>query len=429
MFRKVLGTIGTRYIVALFNLALIFINARVLGLHGVGLVGIIIAAVNIAVLFNSVLCGNTIIYFLNKYSFRTIVLPAYLWTPVGSLLACFFMYLCNLLPEDYVADVFWLAILNSLVAANSRLLLGKDRIKAFNLTFFLQGGLLFFLLVYFYFFCNEQHVEAYLWGMYLANGIALVVSSFLLIPFLKRKEEKTTEKSFFTIVKEMFVYGLWSSADNLAEIFTTRLNYFLVKSFSGLGAVGLLDAGTRISESLWHISRSVSFITYSEVAKQEEESVRKVITLRLFKFTFMALAVLVFLIALIPEWVFTDYLFTSEFKGMRLVILMLAPGIVAFGCNSVLGHYFIGSGKIRYSAFSSFTGLIVLLASGYFLISTYGIIGSAISSSIAFISMLAFSVYTFSKQTNTCFRDFFPEKQDFRFVRDKIRNRLSAGRK
>ena len=429
MFRKVLETIGTRYVVALLNLALIFINARVLGVEGVGLAGLIIASVSIAVIFNSVLCGNTIIYFMNKYPARLVLLPAYLWTPIGSILACLFMFVLGLLPEGYGVHVFWLAILNSFVAANARFLLGKDKVKGFNLTFFLQGSLLFFLLIYFYYLCDEQTIQAYLWGMYGANGIAFLVSSLLLIPHLIKPDKQTNEKPFLLLIKEMFAYGLWSSADSLAEIYTTRLNYFLIRNFSGLGAVGLLDAGTKISESVWHISRSVSFITYSEVSRETEEEKRKQITLRLFKFTFLAVTAITAIIVLIPEWVYTDYLFTPEFSGMRTVILLLAPGIIAFGCNNILGHYFIGSGKIRYSAFSSFLGLIVLLITGYTLIPSYGIVGSAITSSIAFLSMLTFSIFLFSKTTSTRFREFFPGKEDFRFIWGKIRERFQPSEK
>jgi hypothetical protein len=87
---------------------------------------------------------------MNRYSMRTIFLPAYLWTPIGSSLACGFMYLTGLLPTGYRLDIFLLAILSSTVNANARFLLGKDNIKGFNLTFILQGGLLFFVL------CNNS---------------------------------------------------------------------------------------------------------------------------------------------------------------------------------------------------------------------------------------------------------------------------------
>ena len=77
MLKKILGTIGSRYLIAFLNLALIFINAKVLGIEGVGMIGLIVASVNIAVIVNGILCGNTIVYFMNRYSMRTIFLPAY----------------------------------------------------------------------------------------------------------------------------------------------------------------------------------------------------------------------------------------------------------------------------------------------------------------------------------------------------------------
>lgn len=112
MLKKILGTIGSRYLIAFLNLALIFINAKVLGIEGVGMIGLIVASVNIAVIVNGILCGNTIVYFMNRYSMRTIFLPAYLWTPIGSSLACGFMYLTGLLPTGYRLDIFLLAILS-----------------------------------------------------------------------------------------------------------------------------------------------------------------------------------------------------------------------------------------------------------------------------------------------------------------------------
>ena len=73
MLRKILETIGTRYLVALLNLALIFINAKILGIAGVGMVGLIVASINIAIIFNGILSGGTLVYFMNLYSMRAIL--------------------------------------------------------------------------------------------------------------------------------------------------------------------------------------------------------------------------------------------------------------------------------------------------------------------------------------------------------------------
>ena len=68
--RDLFTTIGTRYLIAILNLALIFINAKVLGVEGVGLVGLILAIVGIATMFCGILAGNTIVYFMNRYASR-----------------------------------------------------------------------------------------------------------------------------------------------------------------------------------------------------------------------------------------------------------------------------------------------------------------------------------------------------------------------
>lgn len=426
MLKKILGTIGTRYLIALLNLALIFINAKVLGIKGVGMVGLIVASVNIAVIFNGILSGGTIVYFMNRYSMRTIFLPAYLWTFIGSALACVFMYFTGLLPTAYWLDIYLLAILNSIVAANARFLLGKDHIKGFNLTFILQGGLLFFILLYLYYGANLQDVRSYVWGLYTTNGIALAASLILLVPYLLKETPRPAGKPLYRIVKEMFAYGLWAGADGLAETCTTRLNYFLIERLSGLGGVGLLDAGTKISESVWHISRSVSFIAYSNVAKTTDVTEQKRITLQLLKLTFCAMALVMGCVLCIPEWVYTDYLFSAEFKGIRKVIIGLSVGIVTLGCNSIVGHYFIGSGKIRYSAASSCVGLVTLLLAGSILIPLYGIVGSAVSTSIAFTAMLIFSLSVFMRQTSTTFLELIPNRNDWEYLKLKYKDRRKA---
>lgn len=421
--RDLFGTIGTRYLIAILNLALIFINAKALGVEGLGLVGLILAAVSIAVMFCGILAGNTIVYFMNRYSMRAVFAPSYCWIPVGAGLACGGMAMTGLLPEGYGWDIYLLSILTSLVAANSRFLLGKNHIIGFNLTFILQGGLLFFFLLFFYYGLGRQDVAAYLFGVYATNGIAFVVSLFLLLPLLNAEPDTKQMLPLSLRLKEMFAYGLWGSADNIAEILTTRLNYFLIRRFAGLGSVGLLDAGTKISESVWHINRSIGFIEYSRVAQTSDPFEQKQITLRFFKLTFCVVALATGCILLIPEWVYTDYLFSAEFAGMRNVVMGLSIGIVAMACNSILSQYFIGSGKIRYSAASSFVGLLCLLASGYLLIPVYGVVGSAVSSSIAFSGMLIFSLIVFCRMTGTRLNEFRIDKKDIRFVLDKIRKR------
>ncbi|MDR0428910.1 MAG: polysaccharide biosynthesis C-terminal domain-containing protein [Tannerellaceae bacterium] len=419
MLKDVLNTIGTRYLIAFLNLLLIFINAKVLGLEGMGVVGLIWASISIIVMVNGILGGSTIVYFINRYPIRDVFFIAYGWTFIGTGVGCGIMWLFGLLPEGYFRDIYLLTILYSLVVANSRFLLGRDNIRGFNLTNMLQGGLLFFILLFYYYVMRQKEVGAYMNGLYLTNGIAFAVSLRMLFPYLRERGDMPAaaspdKASRLALLKEMLVYGLWGSADNVAETCTARLNYFFVRRFGGLGSVGLLDVGTKVSESVWNISRSIAYIEYNRIAKAGDELEQKRITLRLFKFTFLAVALVMVVILLIPEWVYTDYLFSHEFNGIRKVIVALSGGIVALGCNTIISHYFIGSGKIKYSTASSCVGLLTLLVVGYFLIPAYGVVGSAASTSMAFVTMLVFSLCVFTRQTHSSFLEFFPNREDWR---------------
>jgi len=407
--QAILETIGTRYLVAALNLALIFINAKVLGVSGMGLVGVIYASANIAVICSSILCGNTIVYFMNRYDFRYVFWPAYLWAFFGPAIACSVMKLLGILPEGYIFDVFGLALMLSLVSVHSRILLGKEHISGFNISFLLQGIMLFCSILFIYYVAGKRDARGYLWGLYCANGLAWIVSLLLVLPFFFRQtvEKQPVPSSVPRFVKEMFIYGLWGSADNLAENLTSRLNYFLLQHLGSYAQVGLLDAGTKISESVWHISRSTSFISYSQVAKTFEAEAQKRMTLRFLRLTFCAITVVMGMILLIPEWVYTDYLFSPEFAGVRKVICGLSIGIIALGSNSILSHFFIGTGKVRVSTACSWIGLLILLVSGFFLIPAYGVFGAAISTSISFSGMLTFSLTKFIKITHTKPREFF----------------------
>ncbi len=420
MFKNIVSTIGARYLVAFLNLLLIFINSKVLGLEGMGLVGVIYASANLAVIFNSILCGNTIVYFMNRYNLRYVFYPAYIWAFVGSAVACTLMFFFNILPEGYEIVVFGLAVLMSLVTANSLMLLGKDNVKGFNLTFIFQGFLTFLLLLCVYFVVDYKSVAGYLAGLFAAYVVAYIYSMVLLFPYLNKKNNASVDKPFSDVLKEMFLYGIWSSADNLAEGLTTRLNYFLVHNAGGYGNVGLLDSGTKMSESVWHISNSISYIEYNSVSKTTDRQEQKRVTLRLFKLTYCALIIIMALIVCVPECFFTEYLLTPEFAGIRDVIIGLSPGIIALGSNRILSHYFIGSGKIKWSTFCSVFGLAILFMAGLFLIPAYGVFGAAVTSSIAYTCMLIFSVIVFMKQTDTLFRELMPSKGDWNELVEKI---------
>ena len=410
MLKKILATVGTRYVIAALNLVLMLINSRVLGRHDMGVAGVVFASANVAVMFASVLCGNTIVYFMPTKRLSVVVSAAYVWAVAGSGLACGAMAAVGMLPEGYGWTVFGLAVLLSLVNVHLRVLLGWDRIRAFNAVFLIQGAGLFVILLVLYYVADRRDVAGYLLGLYLTNLAAWAASLAVMLREVKRPTDGiATLKLWLRDVREMFAYGLWSSVDNLAENLSARLNYFFLQRFGGYGSVGLLDVGTRVSESLWHISHGVSFIAYSEIARATEAERRRLTAVRLLGPTVVALAVAMGAVLCIPEWVYTEWLFTREFAGIRNVIAGLSVGIVAFGGNRILSHYFIGTGRVRTSAACSCIGLALLCASAAVMVPRWGVTGAAVASSVAYVGMLTFSVVVFLRTTGTKAGELWPD--------------------
>lgn len=400
MLKKILATVGTRYVIAALNLVLMLINSRVLGRHGMGLAGVVYASANVAVMFASVLCGNTIVYFMRTKRLSVVVSAAYVWALAGSGLACGVMAAVGMLPAGYGWVVFGLAVLLSLVNVHLRVLLGWDRIRAFNAVFLLQGAGLFVVLLGLYYVAGWRDVAGYVWGLYLTNLAAWAVSLAVMMRGVTHPLRCAIDaRTWLRDVREMFAYGLWSSVDNLAENLSARLNYFFLQRFGGYGSVGLLDVGTRVSESLWHISHGVSFIAYGEITRATDAERQRRLTLRLLPPTMGALTVAMGVVLCIPDWVYTEWLFTPEFTGIRSVIAGLSVGIVAFGGNRILSHYFIGTGRVRVSAACSCVGLALLCASAAVMVPRWGVVGAAGASSVAYVGMFLFSVAAFVRIT------------------------------
>ena len=131
--------------------------------------------------------------------------------------------------------------------------------------------------------------------------------------------------------------------------------------------------------------------------------------MRLLGPTVAVLAVAMGAVLCIPEWVYTEVLFTQEFAGIRDVITGLSVGIVAFGGNRILSHYFIGTGRVRVSAACSLVGLVLLCVAAAVLVPRWGVTGAAVASSVAYVGMLTFSIVVFLRITGTKVMELLPD--------------------
>ncbi len=107
----------------------------------------------------------------------------------------------------------------------------------------------------------------------------------------------------------------------------------------------------------------------------------------------MASVAILIVLLLVPESVFT--FFGKSFSGTRLIIGGLSVGIISNALSMMFSHYFAGLGKPKYNTIGSSVGLVFTLALGFWLISSYGIMGAAITASCSYLSR-CFTSHMFS---------------------------------
>jgi len=106
--------------------------------------------------------------------------------------------------------------------------------------------------------------------------------------------------------------------------------------------------------------------------------------------SFFALLILL----LIPENVY-NFIFTKEFLGLKEILWVISPGILAMSGSTVIGHFFAAHNRQRVLIYKSLAGVLVTLILTPVMLNVYGIWGAAMAMSISYLvsSFILFGTY------------------------------------
>jgi len=185
MIKKIAGTAGTRLIIAVITFIVVIINARTLGSEGVGEIALIVLGITIILLISNFVGGGALVYLIPRYKAFQIILPSYIWAVISAGLGAYVLKITGLIPAKYAFHIFLLSLIQALGAVNMNFLLGKEKIKRYNIVQLVQFAVLIVSLAVFYYLLNEKSVLFYVYSLYLAFGSALVLSFLFIRNFIK----------------------------------------------------------------------------------------------------------------------------------------------------------------------------------------------------------------------------------------------------
>lgn len=416
MLKKIIETVGTRFLVAIVNIFLLIFNAKTLGVEGVGTIGLVLAVSLLVVVINDIFCGGGLAFLVPKHEISQLLFFPLSLSFFSSLLACLFLFYIGVLSSAYFLYAFFLSLIFTINSVGKIFLVGKQCIHSLNVAELIQPFFMLLLLTFSFFVFKLTSVQLYLQFLFFSYLLSSVYSFFQLSKFFHKQQFSIR----FSLLKKIVFYGFFNQLASVAQQLNYRLNYFLIQKYLGLGSLGRYDAATKISESSWLISRSVASVGLSVFANSDDKVYAQHLCLSLLKITLLCVFSFLFVLLIIPDAFYTDYLFSQDFYGIKNIILALALGIISMAGTGVLSSYFSGTGLIYHNTISAFVGLFILFVAGYFFIPIYGLIGAGMSCSASYFFSFLYLLFVFSIKNNIPFSRFLPSKTDYLLLKEKL---------
>ena len=430
MFRKIIGTIGTRVISAVLTLLISVLNARCLGPANLGTIALIILSVTFIQLFNNFIGGGALIYMTPRAGFFKLFVSGYAWTLVITVLASFIFEFTGslsrqleVIPHGYFIEVLALAMVMSFTSVNYMLLLGKEQVKTYNFLTLLQIIVLIITLLTSVFVFHVRTVMAFYWAILISYLISFIASFFPLLKFWKFEPLKGMKRLF----GDMLRFGTYTQFANIFQLMNYRVGYYMVDIWFGHATLGIMSLGFQISEGLWIISRSLAMVQFTRISNAMDFDYSVRLTLILSKITILVTTVAVLCLVALPEFFF-QMIFGREFGEIRIVIAFLGFGIIALSFSMILSQFFSGVNKPYHNTVSSAIGLVFTFGLGFLIIPRYGIIGAAVTASVSYSMSALYQFIVFSKMTRLRAKDFLLTMQEIRLLISEVRNFAFKGR-
>jgi len=405
MIRQASGTIAARVHITGMNLLTVMLAGHSLGPAGLGAISLVVLGITLLMLPASFIGGGALIYHVPRTAVRAMLLPAYACALLGSLAGWGLLLLLPLVPADMVPHVVALSFLQAVYTLHLGILLGRRRIGQHNLLTALQATV---LLVAFAVpvFAGPASLMDYVIASYIAFAGTVLLSAWAVLRLLMDDDVHAPLD-----LRALLRHGGWVTGANALQLVNYRFAYTLVDRFQGTAMLGIYSVGNQLAESAWLAPRSLGMVLLSQVSNARQEDERTRLALLALKLSLASAAAMLLLLLLLPGSVYT-LAFGKDVTGLRPLLLLLVPGILAMAASQAFSHYFSGTGRNRLNMVASGLGMLVTLGIGPGAVDRWGLHGAALTASLSYITAATLQFTVFLRATRAPLAAFWPGRAD-----------------
>ncbi len=169
-----------------------------------------------------------------------------------------------------------------------------------------------------------------------------------------------------------------------------RIDVFLLRGIAGTAALGIYSLSVVLAETAMHATDGLSIALVPRQLKNTiADAGRQVV--RMARFNILT-GLLVAAAWAASGWLVLPLLYGKEFEAAYPPLLLLLPGMIAFGVQRLTGPVVLRAGRSDLLALFNGAGLAVTVALDLLLIPALGPVGAALASSVSYILSTALFV-------------------------------------
>ena len=421
MFKKIISTIGSKFLITGLNFATVILTTQALGAEGRGEVSLFFLNIVIVMMFNDFVGGGALVYLIPRNEPFKVLIPSYIWGILCSACISFLLNTLGLVAEGNLFHLCCISLVMSLNSVNLMILLGKNNIGRYNILSLLQNGLITVTLIVLFYYFLKKDFSSYVLALYISSIITFVYSLISLIKYLRI----TSLIGFHNVIGQAFKLGSFVQIGNLAQLLNYRLSYYLLEKFSGTASVGIFSTGSSVAEGMWVTSKGLALVQYASISNSTDDKYSKDLTVLLLRASLVTVLAFLLPMLMIPEALF-QFVFGPEFGEIKVVILTLSFGIFVFALSGIFSQYFSGMGNHHINTISSLIGLVFTVIGCLILIPPLGMIGAGIAASISYTASTVYQWIIFKSQTEVKLVELIPTKRDFQAFTEQLKKMIKV---
>ena len=427
MFKKILGTGVTRVLNLLIGFVTMLMGTKVLGAAEWGIGFTVLTDLTFLLIGVELIAGSGLVYFTPRKKLSTLMKVSYTWIVlVIALYALLFWILSffpitfdRIVPKGYEVLTLVLVLVYSFHEFNLNVFLGKEKVSTYNWIFLLQILVQVCSMALFIFVFHIHDAHAFVYSLLCGYSTAFVVGFIVMLPMVG----KDGYDPFFLTAKEMLKYGSVIQLSTLVSTLNRRMSIFLLRQHCTDDAVGVYGAGSQVGEGVKVFGVSVSMVQFSKLSNLTDQEKIAYLTVKFLKITVVLTLAALVVIALLPASFFT-WLFSDAFGQVKVIILLMSPGLLFSAAHLIFANYFMGTGRPKYNLYASLVGLAVTLPTTLLLVPKMGIQGAAIAFSCTYLAIIIYQWIVFVKQTGVRAKELLLTKDDWSWFKEELVKRL-----